>query len=53
MVRNGHAVAYRLYYKEYVSDEDFANKNKLGLWQRVKFLKSRKMEKAQLIFSIN
>ena len=33
MVRNGHAVAYKRYSKDYVKDEDFANENKLGLWQ--------------------
>ena len=33
MVRNGHAVAYRRYSKEYVPDEDFAKENKLGLWK--------------------
>ncbi len=44
MVRNGHAVAYRRYSKEYVSDEDFAKKNKLGLWQG-KFLNPAKWRK--------
>ena len=33
MVRNGFAIAYRRYSKKYVSDEDFAKENKLGLWQ--------------------
>ena len=28
MVRNGHAVAYRRYSKEYIPDEDFAKENK-------------------------
>ena len=32
MVRNGHAVAYRRYSKDYIKDEDYAKKNKLGLW---------------------
>ena len=32
MVRNGHAVAYRRYSKNYIKDEDYAKKNKLGLW---------------------
>ena len=32
MVRNGHAVAYRRYSKDYIGDEDYAKKNKLGLW---------------------
>ena len=44
MVRNGHAVAYRRYSNEYVSDEDFAKKNKLGLWQG-KFLIPEKWRK--------
>ena len=44
MVRNGYAVAYRRYSNEYVSDEDFAKKNKLGLWQG-KFLIPEKWRK--------
>ena len=44
MVRNGHAVAYRRYSKEYISDEDFAKENKLGLWQG-KFLDPEKWRK--------
>ena len=44
MVRNGHAVAYRRYSKEYIPDEDFAKENKLGLWQG-KFLKPEKWRK--------
>ena len=32
MVRNGHAVAYRRYSKDYINDENFAKKNKIGLW---------------------
>jgi len=32
MVRNGHAVAFRRYSKNYVKDETYAKKNKLGLW---------------------
>ena len=32
MVRNGHAIAYRRYSKDYIEDEDYAKKNKLGLW---------------------
>ena len=32
MVRNVHAVAYRRYSKDYIKDEDYAKKNKLGLW---------------------
>lgn len=33
MVKNGYAVAYKRYSKQYVKDEDYAVKNKLGLWQ--------------------
>ena len=32
MVRNGHAVAFRRYSKDYIKDEDYAKNNKLGLW---------------------
>ena len=32
MVRNGYAVAYRKYSKDYIADENYAKKNKLGLW---------------------
>ena len=32
MVRNGYAVAYRRYSKNYIEDEAYAKKNKLGLW---------------------
>ena len=32
MVRNGYAVAYRRYSKDYIEDEKNAKKNKLGLW---------------------
>jgi|TARA_B110000914_G_scaffold101093_1_gene88815 endonuclease YncB( thermonuclease family) len=32
MVRNGHAVAYKRYSKDYILDEEFAKTNKLGLW---------------------
>ena len=44
MVRNGHAVAYIRYSKEYIPDEDFARENKLGLWQG-KFLRPEKWRK--------
>ena len=44
MVRNGHAVAYRRYSKEYILDEEFAKENKLGLWQG-KFLDPEKWRK--------
>ena len=32
MVRNGYAVAYRRYSKDYIKDEEYAKKNKFGLW---------------------
>ena len=32
MVRNGYAIAYRRYSKDYIDDEDYAKKNKMGLW---------------------
>ena len=32
IVRNGYAIAYRRYSKDYIEDEDYAKKNKLGLW---------------------
>ena len=32
MVRNGYAVAYRRYSKDYIQDENFAKENKLGIW---------------------
>ena len=44
MVRNGYAIAYRRYSKKYVPDEDFAKKNKLGLWQG-KFMSPEKWRK--------
>ena len=33
MVRNGYAVAYKRYSKEYVRDEEYAKENKLGIWK--------------------
>ena len=33
LVRNGYAFAYRKYSKKFIVDEDYAKKNKLGLWQ--------------------
>ena len=33
MVRNGWAIAYRYYSLKFVKDEEFAKKNKLGIWQ--------------------
>tara|TARA_B100000575_G_scaffold155721_1_gene124263 strand:- start:42 stop:539 length:498 start_codon:yes stop_codon:yes gene_type:complete len=44
MVRNGYAIAYRRYSKKYITDEDFAKKNKLGLWQG-KFIEPEKWRK--------
>ena len=44
MVRNGYAVAYRRYSKDYILDEEFAKKNKLGLWSG-SFLKPEKWRK--------
>ncbi len=32
MVRNGYAVAYKRYSEDYIEDEEYAKKNKLGLW---------------------
>ena len=32
MVRNGYAVAYKRYSKDYIQDEYYAKKNKLGVW---------------------
>ena len=32
MVRNGYAVAYKKYSKEYIRDEEFAKENKRGMW---------------------
>ena len=33
MVRNGNAVAYKRYSKDYVKDEAYAKENKLGVWK--------------------
>jgi endonuclease YncB( thermonuclease family) len=44
MVRNGHAVAYKRYSKDYVQDERFAETNKLGLWSG-DFLRPEKWRK--------
>ena len=32
MVRNGYAIAYRRYSKDYIKDENYAKENKIGLW---------------------
>ena len=44
MVRNGHSVAYERYSKQYVKDEDYAKKNKLGIWQS-SFIRPEKWRK--------
>ena len=44
LVRNGHAIAYRRYSKKYVTDEDFAKDNELGLWKG-KFINPEKWRK--------
>ena len=44
MVRNGYAVAYRRYSKDYILDEEFAKTNHLGLWSG-NFLKPEKWRK--------
>ena len=44
MVRNGYAVEYRRYSKDYILDEEFAKKNKLGLWSGT-FLKPENWRK--------
>ena len=33
MVKNGQAIAYRKYSKKYILDEEYAQKEKLGIWQ--------------------
>ena len=33
LVRNGWALAYRVYSKDYITDEDFAQENNLGMWK--------------------
>jgi|TARA_B110000285_G_C14991039_1_gene546349 endonuclease YncB( thermonuclease family) len=44
MVRNGYAIAYRRYSKDYILDEEFAKINKFGLWSGT-FLKPEKWRK--------
>lgn len=44
MVRNGYAVAYLRYSKEYLRDENYAKKKGLGLW-RGAFLRPEKWRK--------
>ena len=33
MVKNGWAIAYRYYSKDYINEEEYANNNKLGIWK--------------------
>ena len=33
MVKNGWAIAYRYYSADYINEEKFASKNKLGIWK--------------------
>ena len=44
MVRNGYAIAYKKYSKKYVQDENFAKKQRLGLW-RGPFIEPEKWRK--------
>ena len=44
MVRNGHAVAYLRYSKEYLRDENYAKKKGLGIW-RGSFIQPEKWRK--------
>jgi endonuclease YncB( thermonuclease family) len=44
MVKNGYAIAYKRYSKDYILDEEFAKKNKLGLWSGT-FLKPERWRK--------
>ena len=44
MVRNGYAVAYKRYSEDYIDDEKYAKKNKIGLWSG-KFIHPEKWRK--------
>ena len=44
MVRNGHAVAYKRYSKQYLNDEKYAKENELGIWKG-SFLRPEKWRK--------
>ena len=35
MVKNGWAIAYRYYSKDYINEEEYANSNKLGIWNSI------------------
>jgi Micrococcal nuclease (thermonuclease) homologs len=41
LVKNGYAIAYRRYSKKYINDEQYAEDNKLGIWQGI-FMKPEK-----------
>tara|TARA_B100002052_G_C15713125_1_gene520533 strand:+ start:23 stop:538 length:516 start_codon:yes stop_codon:yes gene_type:complete len=41
LVQNGYAIAYTRYSKKYISSEEYAKENKLGLWQGT-FIKPEK-----------
>tara|TARA_Y100001958_G_C20896462_1_gene320462 strand:+ start:26 stop:529 length:504 start_codon:yes stop_codon:yes gene_type:complete len=44
MVRNGYAVAYKRYSKDYLRDENYAKENKLGIWEGT-FIRPEKWRK--------
>ena len=44
MVRNGYAVAYKRYSKQYLNDEKYAKENELGIWKG-SFLRPEKWRK--------
>ena len=44
MVRSGYAVAYKRYSTQYVKDENYAQKNKLGIWEGL-FIRPEKWRK--------
>ena len=33
MIKNGWAIAYRKYSKDYIDEENYAKENKLGIWE--------------------
>ena len=41
LVKSGYAIAYRRYSKKYINDEQYAEDNKLGIWQGT-FMKPEK-----------
>ena len=44
MVHNGWAIAYRYYSKDYIEEEEVAQKNKVGIWKG-KFLEPYQFRK--------